>query len=260
MPQDPPPPLDELRFLYQPIQARSDRADGWYEALVRWYLVDGTVLGPDRVLPYWLEPTRQATFTRHTVLQAAQALRAHPDARLSINLSPRQATHPTALAALEEVLPDVRGRLIVELTEQRYVDLGGLWASVAALGERLGLVLLDDVSATDLERRWRVEAPVDGIKLDREVLELLRDRDQRSYVAKLVREAALRFRIVVAEGVERPADLELLDGLGITHVQGFGVGRPGRLVAPDDLRGRRGAEPRSPAIATEAPLRDGPEP
>ena len=245
------PPLDALRFLYQPVEALADRDEGWHEALVRWYLADGTVRGPDRVLPYWLEPTRQSTFTRFTVQRAAEALQAHPGARLSLNLSPRQATHPTALSALEDVLPELRGRLIVELTEQHYQDVGGLWASLAALGERLDLVLLDDVSAPDLERRWQLDAPVDGVKLDRTVLALLRDRATRPRVAKLVREASLRFRIVVVEGVEAQHDLDLLDGLGATHAQGFGIGRPGRALAPDDLR-RRGSdgarERRGPAL------------
>ena len=249
------PPLDALRFLYQPVEAVSARDEGWHEALVRWYLADGTVRGPDTVLPYWLEPTRQATFTRFTVQQAAEALRAHPEARLSVNLSPRQATHPTALCALEDVLPEVRGRLIVELTEQRYVDIGGLWASLAALGERVHLVLLDDVSAADLERRWQLDAPVDGIKLDRSVLALLRDPDTRPHVAKLVREASLRFRIVVAEGVEADHELDLLEGIGATHAQGFGLGRPGRAMAPDDLRrrGKGAAAPRQTGKPTLVP-------
>jgi EAL domain-containing protein (putative c-di-GMP-specific phosphodiesterase class I) len=255
-----PPPLEALRFLYQPVEPLTAHDPGWHEALVRWYLEDGTVRGPDTVLPYWLEPTRQSTFTRFTVQHAAEALHAHPEARLSVNLSPRQATHPTALCALEEVLPDLRGRLIVELTEQRYLDIGGLWASLAALGERLDLVLLDDVSAPDLERRWQLDAPVDGIKLDRSVLALLRDRDLRPRVSRLVREASFRFRIVVAEGVEALPELDLLEGIGVTHAQGFGLGRPGRALAPDDLR-RRGREgvpdPRArPAPSDPRPERD----
>jgi EAL domain-containing protein (putative c-di-GMP-specific phosphodiesterase class I) len=233
-----PPRLDALRFLYQPVEALSSSETSWHEALVRWYLPDGTVRGPDRVLPYWLEPTRQATFTRFTVERAAEALRAHPEARVSLNLSPRQATHPAALSVLEEVLPALRGRLIVELTEQRYGDVGGLWASLAALGERLHLVLLDDVSCEDLERRWQADAPVDGIKLDRAVLARLRDAGERRRLAPLVRDIAQRFPIVVAEGIEERHEVDLLEGLGVTHIQGFGIGRPGRALAADDLRRR----------------------
>ena len=226
---------------------------------MRWYLEDGTVRGPDTVLPYWLEPTRQSTFTRFTVQHAAEALQAHPMARLSVNLSPRQATHPTALCALEDVLSEVRGRLIVELTEQRYLDIGGLWASLAALGERLDLVLLDDVSAPDLERRWQLDAPVDGIKLDRSVLALLRDPDTRPRVAKLVREASLRFRIVVVEGVEAEHELDLLEGIGATHAQGFGIGRPGRALAPEDLRHRDRARATDRWARPDAPARPDPD-
>ncbi|MDF1523662.1 MAG: EAL domain-containing protein, partial [Trueperaceae bacterium] len=161
----------------------------------------------------------------------------------------------TALCVLEEVLPDLRGRLIVELTEQRYGDVGGLWTSLAALGERLHLVLLDDVSCEDLERRWQADAPVDGIKLDRTVLARLRDAGERRRFAPLVRDIALRFPIVVAEGIEEPVDLDLLDGLGVTHVQGFGIGRPGRALAADDLRRRAGdaADATRPGATVRSP-------
>ena len=96
-PHDPPPPLDALRFLYQPVETLSTAGDGWHEALVRWYLEDGTIRGPDTVLPYWLEPTRQSTFTRFTVQHAAEALQAHPEARLSINMSFFSLTVPGAI-------------------------------------------------------------------------------------------------------------------------------------------------------------------
>jgi EAL domain-containing protein (putative c-di-GMP-specific phosphodiesterase class I) len=230
-------PLDALRFQFQPVVAIGAGATGWHEALIRWHLPDGTVRGPLDVLPYWLAPIRLPAFTEFTVQSAAESLQAHPDARLSVNLSPRQVTHPVVLRLLEALLPTVRGRLIVELTEQRYRDLVGLWSSLATLGADLDVVLLDDVTCDDLRRRWRIDAPVDGIKLDRSVLARLLDPDDREGVSRLVREAAGRYAIVVAEGIEDAAQLEVLEGLGVTHVQGFGLGRPGpHLVADASAR------------------------
>lgn len=222
----PPPSLADLRFQYQPIAPLRDGVDGWHEALVRWQLPDGTIRGPLDVLPYWLAPPRQATFTRFTIERAADLLGSADGARLSINLSPRQLTDPSTVALFEDLLPNVRGRLIVELTEQRHRDVAGLRASLEALTGRCQLVLLDDVTVDDLERRSRAGTPVDGIKLDRSVLAALQDPGRSAAIAARVREVATRYPIVVAEGLEERALAAWLDELGVTHVQGFGFGRP----------------------------------
>ena len=91
-----PPALEELGFQYQPVAPISPGGLGWHEALVRWHLPDGTIRGPLEVLPYWLGPHRQPVFTRFTVDRAASRLRGDAHARLSIDLSPRQVTHPAA--------------------------------------------------------------------------------------------------------------------------------------------------------------------
>jgi len=221
-----PPALEELGFQYQPVAPISPGVLGWHEALVRWHLADGTIRGPLDVLPYWLGPHRQPAFTRFTVEQAASRLQGDAHARLSINLSPRQVTHPAALAALESLLPAVRGRLIVEITEQQHRRVSQLRSSLEALSERCHVVLLDDVSVEDLLGSGRVLEPVDGIKLDRSVLLALGDDDRRVALAKAVRDHAERFPIVVAEGIEHPAQVAWLAGMGVTHLQGFAIGKP----------------------------------
>jgi EAL domain-containing protein (putative c-di-GMP-specific phosphodiesterase class I) len=221
-----PTTIDQLAFQYQPVVPLSPGLAGWHEALLRWHLPDGTIRGPRQVLPYWLGPHRQPTFTRFTVDRAAQLLQRDPQARLSINLSPRQVVHPSTMGTLADLLPAVRGRLIVEVTEQQYRDVVGLWSSLEALATRCELVLLDDLTVEDLARPSRAHAPVDGIKLDRSVLAALVAPDTRAATADAIREVSERYVIVVAEGVEDARYLPLLDGLGITHAQGFGIGRP----------------------------------
>lgn len=255
-PSQPAPPLDELRFQYQPILSIDGRGGGdWHEALVRWHLPDGTVRGPMEVLPYWLGPNRQASFTMFTLQQAATALLENPDARVSINLSPGQVTHPSAIQALSDLLPEVRSRLIIELTEQRYRNLNALWTSLVTLRERCEFVLLDDVTIDDLHQRVRVSAPVDGIKLDRSLVALLDDPDRGEDVANMVEDACQRYPIVVAEGIEDPAKQGMLKALGVTHVQGFGIGVPQRNIAGavPQVNVQRGIPARSAASARPAP-------
>lgn len=221
-----PPSLADLRFQYQPVAPLRGDEVGWHEALVRWHLPDGTIRGPLEILPYWLAPQRQATFTRYTIEQAAARLQAGDDVRLSVNLSPRQLTHPSTTGVFEDLQPHLRERLIVELTEQRYRDVAALRASLSSLAERCRLVLLDDVTVEDLARGARDGVPVDGVKLDRSVLAALLDADRRADTGMRIRYATERYPIVVAEGVEDPAVADALAELGVTHVQGFGLGRP----------------------------------
>jgi EAL domain-containing protein (putative c-di-GMP-specific phosphodiesterase class I) len=220
------PALHQLRFVYQVVVPVIEGLEGWHEALVRWQLPDGTVRGPLDILPYWLGASRRALFTRYTIDRAAACLQVDPHARLSVNLSPTQVTHPSTTGVLDGLLAGVRGRLILELTEQAYRDLGSLWTSLAALRERCDLVLLDDVTSADLHRGARLDAPVDGIKLDRSVLLQILDPERRAATGELVRAAAGRYAIVVAEGIEDPRHVDALEGLGVTHVQGFGIGLP----------------------------------
>lgn len=252
------PSLDELHYLFQPIEPASAGEAGWHEALVRWRLPDGTVRGPLDVLPYWLSPTRSETFTRFTVSRAAAALVTNPGIRLSINLSPSQVTQPAALQAIERLNPELRGCLVVELTEQQIRNLDAYWQALRGVRERCGLILLDDVTFDDLDHRFRRGAPIDGIKLDRSLLPALLGGPFHQRAVDLVQDARDVFDVVVAEGVEDPSVRDELHALGVTHVQGFGVGRPAPRIdrpaaaaPPCEPVGdvRSGARPRPPDVA-----------
>jgi len=220
------PRINELRFQYQPIVSLSHDDLGWSEALVRWHLADGTIRGPNDVLPHWLAASRQDVFTRFSLERAAATLAAHPSAQISVNLSPVQITHPMTLPVLEGLLPEIRSRLRIELTEQRYYDTATLWSSLTSIRERCGVVLLDDVTVDDIDSRAREGCPVDGVKLDRTVIQGLGDPDRRPGLERFVRAVSERFPIVVAEGVEDISWCDVLSELGVSHAQGFGIGRP----------------------------------
>lgn len=226
-----PPRLDELRYLYQPIVPLVRESEGWSEALIRWQLQDGTVRGPLEILPHWLAPTRSDLFTRFTLERAARTVAETPGARVSVNLSPLQVMHPVTLNTLEGMLPGVRSRLHIELTEQRVTNGGALAARLRLLKERCGIVLLDDVTPADLESRLGFDTAVDGVKIDRSVIAALLEEEGAAPVGReaarhFVREATARFEIVVAEGIEEPNACEELAALGVSHVQGFGIAKP----------------------------------
>ncbi len=245
------PPLHELGFQYQPIVSLHEPDAVWVEALVRWHLPDGTVRGPLHILPHWLSEQRQDVFTRFSIERVAATLAAHGDVHVSVNLSPAQVTHPQTLASLEGLLPEVRGRLRIELTEQRFGDSRRLWNSLAALRQRSGALVLDDVTERDAADRIPSADLIDGVKVDRSVTSGLIDASRRRELERFVRGLAERFPIVVIEGVEDAAVCDGLRELGATHVQGFGIGQPRPDPVPELY------EPRLPEVeeATAKALR-----
>ncbi|MEJ2668372.1 MAG: EAL domain-containing protein, partial [Deinococcales bacterium] len=162
--------------------------------------------------------------------RAASVLLETPGSRLSINLSPGQVMQPSAIQALRALKPDLQRRLVVELTEQRIHNLDAYWHGLEALRNDCSLVLLDDVTFDDLDVRFRHGAPIDGIKLDRSLLPALLGGVYHERAARLVANARERFDIVVAEGVEDPTLRARLLRLGVTHLQGFGIGRPAPAI------------------------------
>jgi EAL domain-containing protein (putative c-di-GMP-specific phosphodiesterase class I) len=228
-----PPRLQELRFQFQPIAPLTRRETGWSEALVRWNLPDGTVHGPLDVLPHWLAPARLEAFTEHTLRSAAAAIAATQGAVVSVNMSPSQVMHPATLTQLERLLPEIRARIRIELTEDRVHDPGGLRDAITVLRERCQILLLDDVTPDDLGHRTYDGGSVDGVKLDRAVVALLFDDGRRSEVTRFVRDVTERFPIVVAEGIEEPTMVDALAALGVSHAQGFGIARPAPFLAAE---------------------------
>ncbi len=240
------PRLQDLYYQFQPIEGLDAATPGWHEALVRWRLPDGTVRGPLDVLPYWLSPNRSEAFTRFTVARAAKALLDAPGARISINLSPTQVTLPAALEALRNLQPELQARLVVELTEQRIRNLDAYMRGLESIRAHTGLVLLDDVSFDDLDHRFRSGAPIDGIKLDRSLLPALLGGTFHQRAIDVLESARDHFDIVVAEGVEDPTVRSRLFELGVTHVQGFGIGMPAEGIPVPQTEHERveGHEPR----------------
>ena len=228
----------ELSLAYQPIYRTRDRVLVGAEALLRWnHPADGAIapavfidvaeqsglietIGP--------EVMRAACREASTWLPAAGA--GEPPF-VSVNVSPRQlrsgALVEQITSALEETsLPPAR--LHVELTETAVIsDEGNASVLLARLRQTGVRVWLDDFGTgySSLSHLRRVQ--VDGLKIDRSfITDLLRDPDDLALTSAIIAMAHSMGITVVAEGVEKQGQYELLRERDCDLVQGFWLGQP----------------------------------
>ena len=164
---------------------------------------------------------------------------------LWVNLSPEALGHPGLL----ELAGKLPSRLVIELTEQDTV------LNHALLRERLrpwiargALVAVDDAGAGFTSLEYVADIRPDFLKLSRGMVAGV-DRDStREAVlratAAFAREVGAR---VVAEGVERPEELEALRAMEIDYGQGWLFGRPGEAWPQDAAPRPQPRLPRRPS-------------
>lgn len=99
-----------------------------------------------------------------------------------------------------------------------------MMSRIRATGSRVGL---DDFGAGYSSLSYVRRLPLDFIKLDRLLIEDVDvDRQARAVVGAVIAMASALDIEVIAEGVERPAQAQVLTELGAGFGQGFLFGRP----------------------------------
>jgi EAL domain-containing protein (putative c-di-GMP-specific phosphodiesterase class I) len=181
--------------------------------------------GPEEVFGQALLLGRLQELEIATLSAALAAAERLPlDRWLSLNVSPGLLADT---AALERVLAGSERQIVLELSEHEAVaNYGVLTASLERLGPHVSLAI-DDAGAGFSSLRHILETAPAWVKLD---IGLVRgidtDRARQALVAGLVH-FALQARIsLIAEGIETPAEFDMLKSLGVKFGQGFLLARP----------------------------------
>ena len=215
-----------IRAVFQPIVRLSDLEPVGYEGLARFPSPPGLVaLPPDVTLA-----AAARSGLRDDIEVACWAAMAEagepPEGRLLfVNVAPDALGAPGP-AALAGRLPS---RLVIELTEQDAVqDIRRIQERLRPWIARGALVAVDDAGAGFTSLEYVAEIRPDFLKLCRGMvtsvdLDPSRQAVLRATVA-FAREVGAR---VVAEGVERPEELEVLRAAEVDFGQGWLFGRPG---------------------------------
>lgn len=216
-----------LTTVFQPIVDLVTGSASGYEALSR--ISRSPEQGPD--VWFW-EAERIGlgvdldVVALHSALGQADSL-AEP-AYLSVNVTPSTITS----GWLDEVFADADpARIVLEITEhavvQNYDELSSALGPFRAMGYRISV---DDAGAGYASLHHILRLKPEIIKLDMSLTRSLdRDPARRALAAAMVGFGAETGATIVAEGVETAEELATLIDVGVTHGQGYFLGRPGPL-------------------------------
>lgn len=226
-----------LSMVFQPIlRLETGQAVG-FEALARFPA--SPPRGPDAWFREAAEIGLGAALEITAIRAALRHLRQVPsEAYMSVNVSPETVCTAAALGALDVEPPT---RLAIELTEHaRVTDYDLLAQRLAALRRRGVRVIVDDAGAGFASLRHILQLAPDAIKLDRSLIGgIHNDRAKRALAGSLVSFARDTGTSIIAEGIETREELDALRGLGVSHGQGFYLGRPTPLRSTEPSLSRR---------------------
>ncbi|MDE2406878.1 MAG: EAL domain-containing protein [Xanthomonadaceae bacterium] len=228
----------ELSLAYQPIYRTRDRVLVGAESLLRWHHpVDGAIapsLFIDVAEQCGLIEQIGAQVLLHACLEASSwpvPEGAGEPPFISVNVSARQLRSGDLIQQVVDALEQsglAAERLHLELTETAVISdelhATELLGRLRQLGVR---VWLDDFGTgfSSLSHLRRVQ--VDGLKIDRSFIsDLLRDPDDLVLTSAIIAMAHSMGVTVVAEGVEREGQYELLRERDCDLVQGYWLGHP----------------------------------
>jgi diguanylate cyclase len=231
---------DELVLHYQPIYSLKTGRVECYETLVRWDRPGVGLLPPDEFLPVAESSDLICQLDTYVLRAAVDQLsrwnveRGDRDLQIAVNISGRHISQPRILSDVVGVLSAGTidpGQLVVEVTETALMDGTAAATNLEALRLTGVTISLDDFGTGYHSSAQLARLPIDVLKIDRHFVDSS-TASARSLLELMVKAAHAYGIRVVAEGVERQDQLDLVRTLGCEYVQGYFLGRP---LPPKDL-------------------------
>lgn len=233
-----------IETAFQPIFNASDLSLWGYECLMRGKDAEGKSVSPATIIAWARQ--EQLIFMLDRVCRETHLLNAGkanlpPHAKLLINFMPTSIYQPeyclqTTMAAARKGNLDP-SRIIFEVVESEQVADHGHLSRILDFYRANGYgVALDDLGSGYAGLSLLADLNPDLIKIDRELIsKSTTSKIHRSICESLVRIGKETGKMVLAEGVEKVAEMELMRAAGVDLFQGFLFGKPSATPATESL-------------------------
>ncbi|WP_028794660.1 putative bifunctional diguanylate cyclase/phosphodiesterase [Thalassobaculum salexigens] len=224
------------------LQPKVDITDGsWVgaEALARWTQPDGSMISPGEFIPLAEQAGLVTALNRHMLSQTLRSL-ADSDwsrtAPLAVNISAQDLSSQNfdeVIARLLEETGVPASALELELTERDMArGSDAIRATIDRIREQGVTIAMDDFGTGYSSLAALVDLPVDILKIDRQFLRRIEDRESdRRLLKTLVTLVQDLGRTIVVEGVETEGQAAFLQQMGVRFAQGFLYARPAPAIA-----------------------------
>ena len=207
------------------------------EALARWQHPERGVVPPLTFIPIAEKTGAIVPLGRWVLREACRQIQQwrtnRPDLALSVNVSGRQLKDPSLVHDVEQALWDSgleASALTLEMTESIVMEDVEATLEVLnalhAVGVRLAI---DDFGTGYSSLSYLQRFPVDSLKIDHSFVSGLTGAQDEPLVSSIIRLGQALKLEIVAEGIERPEQLEELRALGCEVGQGHHFSRPMEL-------------------------------
>lgn len=208
---------------------------------MRWRHAGRGWVAPDVFVPIAEEIDVIRELGHWVMSQACRQMRrwgaAATDLKLFVNVSAREIRDHRFLDQVDEALAESGlspSRLQLEITENIFIhDPVHVAQVLEALRGRGIRVVLDDFGTGYSSLSYLDRYPIDALKIDREfVTRMARTQRTRAIVDSILSLGTALGMDIVAEGIETPEELKLLQNLGCPFGQGFLLAPP---MSADDF-------------------------
>jgi len=239
---------EELWLAYQPIVDLVTGRLAGFEALARWSHRARGELAPVTFIGIAESTGLIVSLGKWVLREACRQFVEWRERRpideaplfMSVNLSPRQIADPEFLDGVRAILREtgcdpewlkleITESAVMEHTERAIATLRAL----RALGIK---VSIDDFGTGYSSLSYLHRLPIDNLKIDRAFIAAMHNSDENRAIVRIIVDLARLLGFdVIAEGIETPADANMLRALAVDYGQGFLYARPLRPADAEKL-------------------------
>lgn len=226
---------NQFQVYYQPqIDLKTGKLLG-AEALIRWFHPERGNISPATFIPIAEEVGLIVSIGEWVLHTACAQTRIwqqqNPDLQISVNLSPRQFTHPHLVQRILKILADTGlspHSLELEITESILMQDAQLALKLLNTLKQQGIqIAIDDFGVGYSSFSYLQQFPLDTIKIDRcFVRNLGQDFRNQKIVSAIIQMGHEMGLKLVAEGIEQECECASLRQLQCDIAQGYLFGAP----------------------------------